>query len=66
MLPDGTEPFASYGPRQGPGRRLFNRGKTYEHTSEVAGRYTDVCIPHADAEMMGTIRVEYRVPGPSR
>jgi len=57
-LPDGAEPFASYGPEQDPDVTLVSRGGTHEHTFEVAGQYTYVCIPHADAGMVGTINVE--------
>lgn len=58
VLPDSAEPFASYGPDQSPEATLVSRDETYEHTFEVAGQYTYVCIPHADDEMVGTIRVE--------
>jgi len=57
-LPDGAEPFASYGPGQDPEVTLVARGGTYERTFETAGQYTYVCIPHADGGMVGTIRVE--------
>lgn len=57
-MPDGAEPFASYGPEQDPEVTLVARGETYEHTFEVAGTYTYVCIPHADSGMVGTIHVE--------
>lgn len=57
VLPDGAEPFASYGPEADPEVTLVSRGETYEHTFEVAGIYTYVCIPHA-SEMVGTIHVE--------
>jgi plastocyanin len=57
-LPDGAEPFASYSPGDDPDVTLVERGGTYEHTFEVAGEYTYVCIPHADSGMVGTIRVE--------
>jgi plastocyanin len=58
ILPDSADPFASYGPDQSPGATLVSRGETYEHTFEVTGTYTYVCIPHVDDEMVGTIRVE--------
>lgn len=58
VLPDGAEPFASYGPEQDPEVTLVSRGETYEHTFEVAGQYTYVCIPHTDSGMVGTIHVE--------
>ena len=57
-LPDGAEPFASYSPGDDPDVTLVERGGTYEHTFEVPGQYTYVCIPHADSGMVGTIRVE--------
>lgn len=58
VLPDGAEPFATYGPQEGPDVALVSRGETYEHTFEVRGTYTHVCIPHADSGMIGTIHVE--------
>jgi len=58
VLPDGAEPFASFGADQDPGASLVPRGETYEHTFEVAGQYTYVCIPHVDNGMVGTIYVE--------
>lgn len=57
-LPDGTEPFATYDPGQDPDVTLVPRGGTYEHTFDTAGTYTYVCVPHADAEMVGRIHVE--------
>lgn len=57
-LPEDADPFASYGPEQDPGAALVPRGETYEHTFEVAGQYTYVCIPHVDSGMVGTVRVE--------
>ena len=57
-LPDGAEPFASYSPGDDPDVTLVQGGETYEHTFEVPGEYTYVCIPHADSGMVGTIRVE--------
>ncbi len=58
VLPEDAEPFGSYGPEQDPEVTLVSRGETYEHTFDVAGQYTYVCIPHADIGMVGTIRVE--------
>ena len=58
VLPGDAEPFATYGPDDDPDVTLVQRGETYEHTFEVAGEYTYVCIPHADSGMVGTIRVE--------
>ena len=57
-VPDDAEPFASYGPEQDPGVTFVSRGETYEHTFATAGEYTYVCIPHADAGMVGTVYVE--------
>ena len=58
VLPSDAEPFATYGPDDDPDVTLVQRGETYEHTFEMTGEYTYVCIPHADSGMMGTIRVE--------
>jgi plastocyanin len=33
-------------------------GETYSHTFETAGEYTYVCVPHASADMIGTVVVE--------
>jgi plastocyanin len=57
-LPDGAEPFGTYGPDQDPDVTYVSRGETYERTFDVAGTYTYVCIPHADAGMVGTVHVE--------
>lgn len=32
-------------------------GETFEHTFDIPGRYTYVCIPHEQAGMVGTIEV---------
>jgi len=32
-------------------------GETFEHTFEIPGKYTYVCIPHERAGMVGTIEV---------
>lgn len=57
-LPDGAEPFASYGQGESPQGSLVPRGETFEQTFDVAGEYIYVCIPHVQAEMIGTIHVE--------
>lgn len=57
-LPDEAEPFASYGPNESPQGSLVPRGQTYEHTFEVAGQYTYVCIPHVSRDMIGSVQVE--------
>lgn len=57
-LPDGAEPFASYGPEESPDGSLVPRGEIYEQTFDVAGKYVYVCIPHVYRGMVGTIRVE--------
>lgn len=55
-LPDGAEPFDSY---DGENRFAPNgQGTTYEHTFDVAGTYTYVCVPHVGAGMIGTVVVE--------
>lgn len=58
VLPDGADPFASYGPDDDPDVTDVQRGGTYQHTFDVAGSYTFVCIPHVDDGMVGTIEVE--------
>lgn len=57
-VPDGAEPFASYGPDDTADRSLVPRGDTYEQTFAVPGEYVYVCIPHVDRGMVGTITVE--------
>jgi plastocyanin len=57
-LPDGGEPFASYGPDESPQGSLVPRGETYEYTFDLAGTYDYVCIPHTAQGMVGTIHVE--------
>ena len=58
VLPSDAEPFATYGPDDDPDVTLVQRGETHDHTFEVPGEYTYVCIPHADSGMVGTVRVE--------
>lgn len=58
ILPGDAERFASYGPDESPEGSLVPRGKTYEHTFDVAGQYGYVCIPHESLGMTGTIHVE--------
>lgn len=57
-LPDGAASFASYGPDESPQGSLVPRGEAFEHTFDVSGEYVYVCIPHLEADMTGTIRVE--------
>lgn len=57
-LPDGADPFASYGPDERPEASLVPRGGTFEHAFGTPGRYVYVCIPHAPQGMTGTVRVE--------
>jgi plastocyanin len=57
-LPDGADPFASYGPGAYPARAHVPQGGTYEHVLDVPGEYVYVCVPHADRGMVGTVRVE--------
>lgn len=56
-LPEGAEPFASYGADGSP-NRTETRGVTYEHTFETPGEYTYVCVPHVRLGMVGTVVVE--------
>jgi plastocyanin len=57
-IPDGAEPFASYGPDAAPHRSHVPQGETYGHTFDVPGTYTYVCVPHADRGMVGSVTVE--------
>jgi len=57
-LPATAEGFASYSPDESPEGSLVPRGKTYEHTFDVAGQYDYVCIPHESLDMTGTIQVK--------
>jgi plastocyanin len=54
-LPEGTEPFSSY--PEGESFRVVAEGETYEHTFEVPGEYTYVCVPHVGEGMIGTVVV---------
>jgi plastocyanin len=56
-LPDGADPFASYG-ADGDPNELESQGATYSHTFETPGEYTYVCIPHVRLGMVATITVE--------
>lgn len=55
-LPDGADPFASYGVDGNP-NRTEPRDTTYEHTFETPGEYTYVCVPHQRVGMVGTVVV---------
>jgi plastocyanin len=37
-------------------------GETYEHTFEVPGTYSYLCIPHETAGMVGTVEVREETP----
>jgi len=56
-LPDGAEPFASYGADGSP-NEVADQGTTYEYTFETPGEYTYVCVPHIRQGMVGTVVVE--------
>lgn len=56
-LPDGAEPFASYGVDGNP-VSTDEKGTTYEYTFETPGEYTYVCVPHVRSGMIGTVVVE--------
>jgi plastocyanin len=56
-LPDGADPFASYGADGSP-NQTAEVGTTYEYTFETPGEYTYVCIPHLRQGMVGTVVVE--------
>jgi plastocyanin len=36
---------------------VLTQGETFEHQFEIPGQYDYYCIPHLDAEMLGTIEV---------
>lgn len=57
-LPDGAEPFATYGHADPPLGTHVPQGDSFGHTFDVAGQYVYVCIPHVDRGMVGTIVVE--------
>jgi plastocyanin len=56
-LPDGADPFASYGTGGDP-NTTADVGTTYAYTFETPGEYTYVCVPHIRQEMVGTVVVE--------
>ncbi|MFB6107015.1 MAG: plastocyanin/azurin family copper-binding protein [Halobacteriaceae archaeon] len=56
-LPEGADPFASYGPDEST-QTTVSRGETYEHTFETPGTYVYVCVPHVDRGMVGRVVVE--------
>lgn len=56
-LPDGADPFASYGVDGNRGK-TEPKGATYEHTFEVPGTHVYVCVPHVRVGMVGEIVVE--------
>lgn len=56
-LPEGAEPYASYGADASPLSTL-PRGATYEHRLSVPGTYVYSCIPHESSGMLGRLVVE--------
>lgn len=57
-LPNGAEPFASYGADGAPLGSHVPQGDTYEHSFDAAGEFVYVCVPHVNQGMVGTVRVE--------
>lgn len=54
-LPAGAVPFSSY---EGDAmHRTVQRGETFSHTFETAGRHQYVCVPHVSS-MTGEVHVE--------
>lgn len=56
-IPDGAEGFGTM-PEDGDAFATVAEGETFQHTFETAGSYTYVCVPHASANMVGTVVVE--------
>lgn len=56
-LPEGAEPFATYGPDESP-LTLVQAGEEFEHRFAVAGTFVYVCVPHEQAGMIGRVEVE--------
>lgn len=56
-IPDGAEGFGSV-EQGGDAFATVAEGETYEHTFEETGEFTYVCVPHASADMVGTVVVE--------
>lgn len=56
-LPDGAEPFATYGSSESP-RSLVAQGERFDHQFRVPGTYVYVCVPHVPDGMIGRITVE--------
>lgn len=56
-IPDGAEPFASYGADGKPYSDTVPKGGTYEYTFDVPGDYTYVCVPHVGSGMTGHVTV---------
>ncbi len=56
-IPDGAEGFGSV-EQGGDAFATVSEGETYSHTFETTGEFTYVCVPHASADMIGTVVVE--------
>ena len=56
-IPDGADGFGSM-PADGDRFETEPEGETFEHTFETTGEFTYVCVPHAAADMVGTVVVE--------
>ncbi|MFB6192211.1 MAG: plastocyanin/azurin family copper-binding protein [Haloarculaceae archaeon] len=56
-LPDGASGFGTM-EQGGDEFATVPKGETFEHTFETPGEYTYVCVPHAAADMIGTVVVE--------
>jgi len=53
--PEGAEPFKSY-EGDDHASSTNEQGTTFEHSFEVPGEYTYVCVPHS-TQMVGKVRV---------
>jgi plastocyanin len=56
-IPDGAEGFGSV-EQDGDKFETLPEGETYSHTFDETGEFTYVCVPHASADMIGTVVVE--------
>jgi plastocyanin len=56
-IPEAASGFGTM-PQDGDKFATVDEGETFEYTFETPGEYTYVCVPHAAADMVGTVVVE--------